>query len=51
MKPSAEDGKPIHEDPYGEGWLINWNVLRGLLDKEIDDLLTPEGYKDLLEGE
>ncbi len=47
----AEDGKPIHEDPYGQGWLIKLECEEGILNKEIDELITPEGYKSLLEGE
>lgn len=36
----------INEDPYDEGWLVELSI-KDI--KEIDDLLSPEDYKEIIE--
>ena len=35
----------VNQDPYGEGWLIKINIKDA---KELNSLLTPEAYKELI---
>jgi glycine cleavage system H protein len=37
----------INKDPYGQGWLF---VLEIADNKEIETLLTPEAYEELVKG-
>jgi glycine cleavage system H protein len=48
FNPKLED-KPelINQDPYGEGWIIKINITNT---DEIDDLLSAEEYKEIIEG-
>jgi glycine cleavage system H protein len=48
FNPELED-KPelINQDPYGEGWIIKINITNT---DEIDDLLSAEEYKEIIEG-
>jgi glycine cleavage system H protein len=41
-----EDPALVNSDPYGEGWMIR---LRLTDPSEMDDLLTPEAYRSLIE--
>ncbi|MBE9481972.1 MAG: glycine cleavage system protein GcvH [Bacteroidetes bacterium] len=43
------ENKPelINQDPYGEGWIIKINITNT---DEIDDLLSAEEYKEIIEG-
>ncbi|MCK4360964.1 MAG: glycine cleavage system protein GcvH [Bacteroidales bacterium] len=43
------ENKPelINQDPYGEGWIIKINITNT---DEIDDLLSVEEYKEIIEG-
>ena len=43
-----EDPALVNSDPYGEGWMIR---LRLTDPSEMDDLLTPEAYRSLIEDE
>lgn len=45
----ALDGDPalVNGDPYGEGWMIRLRVADGT---ELDALLTPDEYRELVEG-
>ncbi len=36
----------LNEDPYGEGWLVE---VEPADDGELDDLLSPEAYRDQIE--
>ncbi len=38
----------VNKDPYGEGWIAKGEVVRR---EELDDLLTPEKYAELIESE
>jgi len=38
----------INKDPYGEGWIARGEVLKK---EELDELLTPEKYAELIESE
>jgi glycine cleavage system H protein len=42
----STDSKLINADPYGEGWMIKIKVKN---QKELDNLLSAEEYKKLLE--
>jgi glycine cleavage system H protein len=43
-----EDPALVNSDPYGEGWMIR---LRLTDPSEMDDLLTPEAYRSLIEDQ
>jgi len=44
--PKIEDEPElVNKDPYGEGWLINISITDS---SELDELLTPEQYNDLI---
>lgn len=47
INPALED-KPdlVNKDPYGDGWMIKIKISDS---SEVDGLLSPEEYKDLLE--
>jgi len=38
----------VNADPYGEGWIYK---LKGINTAELDELLTPEQYRELVERE
>ena len=40
-----DDAELINKDPYGEGWMIRASIDNP---QEIDSLLTPEKYKELI---
>ena len=40
-----DDAELINKDPYGEGWMIRVSINNS---QEIDSLLTPEKYKELI---
>jgi glycine cleavage system H protein len=42
----VEEPEKVNEDPYGEGWLVKITLTEPA---EVDDLLDPEAYKQLLE--
>jgi glycine cleavage system H protein len=42
-----EDPALVNSDSYGEGWMIR---MRATDPSELDDLLTPEAYRSLIEG-
>lgn len=42
-----ENAEQVNGDPYGDGWMIK---VRLGSQGELDDLLTPEGYRELIEG-
>jgi glycine cleavage system H protein len=42
-----ENAEQVNGDPYGDGWMIKVRLGR---QGELDDLLTPEGYRELIEG-
>ena len=45
LNPALEDNPElVNKDPYGEGWMIKIKVTDP---SEIDELLSPEEYKDL----
>jgi len=44
----ADKPETINEDAYGEGWLF---VLEVSEPEQLNDLLTPDDYAELLEGE
>ncbi len=46
---SELEDKPelINQDPYGEGWIIKIKITNT---DEIDDLLSAEEYKEIIEG-
>jgi glycine cleavage system H protein len=37
----------VNKDPYGEGWMIKIKIADT---SQIDELLSPEAYKELIEG-
>jgi glycine cleavage system H protein len=37
----------INDDPYGDGWIIKMKINDS---SELNDLLSPEEYKDLVGG-
>lgn len=41
----ADAPETVNKDPYGEGWMIKIKMNDT---SELDDLLTPEQYKDVL---
>ncbi|MFW6158623.1 MAG: glycine cleavage system protein GcvH [Planctomycetota bacterium] len=43
-----EEPNKVNEDPYGDGWLCK---LEDVPAAELDELLSPEQYRDLLESE
>jgi len=43
-----EDPALVNSDPYGEGWMIR---LRLTDPSELDNLLTPEAYRSLIEDQ
>lgn len=46
VNPALEDSPDlVNKDPFGEGWMIKISVSDV---SEIDELLTPEAYKELL---
>ena len=46
INPKIEDEPElVNKDPYGEGWLINISITDS---SELDELLTPEQYNDLI---
>ncbi|MBA7585071.1 Glycine cleavage system H protein [subsurface metagenome] len=46
INPKIEDEPElINKDPYGEGWLIKISIADS---SELDELLTPEQYNDLI---
>jgi len=45
-KKLEESPEIINEDPYDEGWLVELSI-KDI--KEIDDLLSPEEYKKIIE--
>ncbi|MGC9344543.1 MAG: glycine cleavage system protein GcvH [Bacteroidales bacterium] len=47
INPALED-KPelVNKDPYGDGWMIKIKISDS---SEVDGLLSPEEYKDLVE--
>ena len=46
INPKIEDEPElINKDPYGEGWLIKISIADS---SELDELLTPEQYHDLI---
>ena len=44
----VEEPEKVNEDPYGEGWLVKITLTEPA---EVDDLLDPEAYKQLLEDQ
>jgi glycine cleavage system H protein len=40
-----EDAELVNKDPYGEGWLIRISIDNP---SDLDELLTPEQYKELI---
>jgi glycine cleavage system H protein len=44
----VEEPEKVNEDPYGEGWLVKITLTERA---EVDDLLDPEAYKQLLEDQ
>jgi glycine cleavage system H protein len=44
----VEEPERVNEDPYGEGWLVKITLTEPA---EVDDLLDPEAYKQLLEDQ
>ena len=40
-----EEPELVNKDPYGEGWLIKISIADS---SELDELLTPEQYNDLI---
>lgn len=44
----ADKPETINEDAYGEGWIL---VVRPSDPAELEDLLDPDAYADLIEGE
>jgi glycine cleavage system H protein len=44
----VEEPEKVNEDPYGEGWLVKITLTEPA---ELDDLLDPEAYKQLLEDQ
>jgi len=46
INPKIEDDPElVNNDPYGEGWLIKISIADS---SELDELLTPEQYNDLI---
>ena len=46
VNPKIEDDPElVNKDPYGEGWLIKISITDS---SELDELLTPEQYTDLI---
>jgi len=46
LNPALEDNPElVNKDPYGEGWMIKIKVTDP---SEIDELLSPAGYKELI---
>ncbi len=43
------EGTPelVNQDPYGKGWIIKVKISNTV---ELDDLLSSEGYKNIVEG-
>jgi glycine cleavage system H protein len=44
----VDEPEKVNEDPYGEGWLVKITLTEP---EEVDDLLDPEAYKQLLEDQ
>ena len=44
----VEEPEKVNEDPYGQGWLVKITLTEPA---EVDDLLDPEAYKQLLEDQ
>jgi glycine cleavage system H protein len=44
----ADSPEKINEDPYGEGWLVKVKLIDTA---EVDQLLDPAAYKELLAGD
>ena len=42
-----DEPEKVNTDPYGEGWMVK---IRFSEASEVDDLLSPEEYKAILEG-
>ena len=40
-----DDAELVNKDPFGEGWMIKISIDNP---SELDDLLTPEQYKELI---
>jgi glycine cleavage system H protein len=40
----VEQPELVNEDPYGDGWMIDLDT-----DDDLDDLLSPEAYRDQIE--
>ena len=48
MNPAIEDTPDaVNKDPYGKGWMIKIRIINPM---EVNDLLTPEKYKTLVEA-
>ena len=48
MNENLEDNPElINDDPYGDGWIIKMKINDS---SELNDLLSPEEYKDLVGG-
>ncbi|MCK4700574.1 MAG: glycine cleavage system protein GcvH [Bacteroidales bacterium] len=46
VNPKIEDEPElVNKDPYGEGWLVKISIADS---SELDELLTPEQYNDLI---
>jgi glycine cleavage system H protein len=44
----ADEPELVNKDPYGEGWIIKITIADS---SEVDDLLSPSQYKEVIESD
>lgn len=44
----ADEPELVNKDPYGEGWIIKIKIADS---SEVDDLLSPSQYKEVIESD